>query len=31
VLRAVLQSKPYLNDALFTRRDCIQHLLRHFL
>src|SRR6266702_2727882 len=31
MLGAVLQSKPHLDDALFTRRQCVQHLLCHFL
>jgi len=31
VLGAVLQSKSHLDDALFTRCECVQHLLRHFL
>ena len=31
VLGAVLQYKPHLDDALFTRREPVQHLLRQFL
>src|SRR5437867_9301651 len=31
VLGAVLRSEPHLDDALFTRRERVQHLLHQFL